>query len=111
MGAGRQVAQQRLEEFAQLRERIAVGQVTGIEYQRLDLGAQPGDPGFALEALAVETVNRVGQPRCECFDLACQGAAAKDQRPVHWPHAARFPALQGGWTRQAQAVDKFAAEA
>jgi hypothetical protein len=41
VGARRQAAQQRLEEFAQLLELVAVGQRAGIEHQRLGLGPRP----------------------------------------------------------------------
>ncbi|MNR12284.1 hypothetical protein D3C85_1286300 [compost metagenome] len=110
MGARRQAAQQRLEKFAQLLQRVAVGQVTGIEYHGLDLRPQASHPRFGLEVVGIEAVKRVGQARGNGFDLARQWPATQYQGTFDRAQAAGLPALQRRRAWQAKGIHKTAAE-
>ncbi|MNR28791.1 hypothetical protein D3C85_1461330 [compost metagenome] len=56
MSAGRQAAQQRLKELAQLLELVDIVQFTGIEHHRLELGPEPGHPLVGLKFRAGKAV-------------------------------------------------------
>ncbi|MCY1407927.1 hypothetical protein D9M71_232390 [compost metagenome] len=110
MGARRQAAQQRLEKFAQLLQRVAVGQVTGIEHHSLDFRPQASHPGLGLEVVGIEAIKRVGQAWSNGFDLACQWPATQYQGTLQRAQATGLPALQRRRAWQAKGIHKSAAE-
>ena len=94
MGAMFEIAQQRLEKFAQLLELPGVQQLAGVKHHGLELWSLAWNPRCGMQGFRAIAEHRIGEFAAKAGHLCGKRTAANQQRAFDGVQAPGLPALE-----------------